>query len=121
MKQTGLFLLLAASAVTAQAQSCPHGSPVRVTGDVPAAISYDMFTRLYPIKADVLARMAAAQQVTMIHDGTVLCTIDDDGVPSPDAVLVAGPQGRGLLAVPRCRATAAPVASQQPARAHRLR
>ncbi|OBR49978.1 hypothetical protein A6456_37550 [Paraburkholderia tropica] len=94
MKQTGLFLLLAASAVTAQAQSCPHGSPVRVTGDVPAAISYDMFTRLYPLKADVLARMAAAQQVTMIHDGTVLCTIDDDGVPSPDAVLVAGPQGR---------------------------
>lgn len=94
VKQTGLFLLLAACAVTAHAQSCPHGSPVRVTGDIPAAISYDMFARLYPLKTDVLARMTAAQQVTMIQDGTVLCTIDDDGVPDPDAVLVAGPQGR---------------------------
>jgi hypothetical protein len=101
MKQTGFSLLLAVCAVAAHAQSCPHGVQVRVIGDVPAAISYDTFTHLYPLKADVLARMAAAQQVAMIHDGTVVCTIDNDGVPNPDAVLVAGPQGRMNYWLPR--------------------
>ncbi|QGZ65641.1 hypothetical protein [Paraburkholderia acidisoli] len=94
MKQTLFSLLLAVGVTSAHAQSCPHGAPVRVTGDVPAAISYDVFSHLYPLKADVLARMTAAQQVTMIPNGTVVCTITDDGVPNPGAVLVAGPQGR---------------------------
>lgn len=93
MKQALLSLLLAVGVTSAYAQTCPHGAPVRVVGDVPAAISYDVFSHLYPLKADVLARMSAAQQVTMIPNGTRLCTITDDGVPSPNAVLVAGPQG----------------------------
>ncbi len=94
MKPTLVSLLLIACAATAHAQPCPHGAPVRVVGDVPAAISYDVFSHLYPLNADVLARMTAAQQVTMIPDGTVVCTITDDGVPNPGAVLVAGPGGR---------------------------
>lgn len=93
MKQALFSLLLVACAASAHAQSCQHGAPVRVVGDVPAAISYDVFSHLYPLKPDVLARMTAAQQVTMIPNGTVVCTITDDGVPSPDAVLIAGPQG----------------------------
>ncbi|MBN3857926.1 MULTISPECIES: hypothetical protein [unclassified Paraburkholderia] len=93
MKKATLTLAIAVFATAAQAQSCPHGAPVRVIGDVPGAISYDVFSHLYPLNADVLARMSAAQQITMIPDGTIACTITDDGVPNPGAVLIAGPHG----------------------------
>lgn len=93
MTKTLLSLVLLAAATSAYAAPCAHGVPVQVVGDAPGAISYDVFSHLYPLKADSLARMTAAQQVTMIPDGTVTCTISDDGVPSPDAVLIAGPNG----------------------------
>jgi len=119
MKQALLFLALAACTAGAHAQSCAHGVPVRVIGDVPGAISYDVFKHLYPLNADVLARMTAAQQIALIPDGTITCTITDDGVPNPGAVLIAGPHGQmnywlssdsvqavGPAAAARARATA---------------
>jgi hypothetical protein len=74
--------------------TCPQGSAVRVAGDVPGAISYDIYRHMQPLTPTTLARLTKAQQVWMIPDGTLSCTIDDDGVAAPSAVLIQGPGGQ---------------------------
>lgn len=94
MTKTLFSLALLAAVTDCYAAPCSHGVPVQVVGDAPGAISYDVFSHLYPLNVETLARMTAAKQVVMIPDGTVTCTITDDGVPNPDAVLIAGPHAQ---------------------------
>lgn len=94
MKRIILFVLFSACTMSACAHVCNQGVPVSIEGDAPGAISYDIYTRLYPLKPVQLARLSAAQQVHLIPDGTRTCTITDDGVDDPDAVLINGPRGQ---------------------------
>ena len=94
MRQVFLVLLFGMSAAGASAHVCDQGSSVRIEGDAPGAISYDVYRHLYPLTPVKLARLTRAQQVKMIPDGTNACTIDDDGVNDPGAVLIHGPDGQ---------------------------
>ncbi|CAG9226474.1 conserved exported hypothetical protein [Paraburkholderia tropica] len=94
MKRLFLAALAGVWTASAFAHTCTEGSQVRIEGDAPGAISYDIYTHLYPLSAHKLARLANAQQVTMIPDGTIACTIADDGVDDPHAVLINGPHGQ---------------------------
>lgn len=85
----GAFALLPA----AHAADCGADRAVAIVGDVPGAISYDIFVAAHPVAAERLARLVAAQQVKMLHDGTVVCEVADDGVTDPAAVLVRLPHG----------------------------
>lgn len=94
MKRIILFVLFSVSTVSASAHICRQGVPVSIEGDAPGAISYDIYRHLYPLAPARLARLATAWQVSMIPDGTKTCTITDDGVDDPDAVLINGPRGQ---------------------------
>ncbi|WP_322060484.1 hypothetical protein [Paraburkholderia sp. J63] len=94
MRRLFFPLLFGVWAASAQAHGCSQGAPVSIEGDVPGAISYDIYSHLYPLTPVKLARFASAQQVKMIPDGTTTCTITDDGVDDPDAVLINGPRGQ---------------------------
>ncbi|WP_434667104.1 hypothetical protein P5W99_38280 [Paraburkholderia sp. A3BS-1L] len=94
MKRTILFVLFSACTVSASAHICSQGVPVSIEGDAPGTISYDIYSHLYPLAPARLARLATAQQVRMIPNGTKTCTITDDGVDDPDAVLINGPRGQ---------------------------
>ncbi|MDR5755187.1 hypothetical protein [Caballeronia sp. LZ031] len=83
--------LLICHAALASARDCERRTGVTVTGDVPAAISYDVFSALHPIKAARIAPMMSTQQVKMLRDGTRACVITDDGVADPSAVLIRVP------------------------------
>jgi len=77
----------------AHAADCRPGQRVAIAGDVPGAISYDVFVAARPIVAARLARLVAAGQVKMLHGGTRVCEVADDGVADPSAVLVRMPHG----------------------------
>lgn len=78
----------------AHGASCQPGQKtVAIAGDVPGAISYDVFVAARPVVPKQLARFIAAQQVVMLRSGTVVCQVDDDGVTDPTAVLVHVPGG----------------------------
>lgn len=78
----------------AHGASCQPGQKrVAIAGDVPGAISYDIFVAAHPLVPGRLARFVAAQQVVMLHSGTVVCQVNDDGVTDPTAVLVRIPHG----------------------------
>ncbi|WP_042264195.1 hypothetical protein [Paraburkholderia heleia] len=94
MKRAFLIALTGAFSVTAGAHICSQGAPVKIEGDAPGAISYDIYSQLYPLTPVKLARFSMAQQVKMIPDGTKTCTISDDGVDDPGPVLVNGPRGQ---------------------------
>ncbi len=94
MRRVMLALLFGVSAASANAHVCGQGASVRIEGDAPGAISYDVYSHLYPLSPVKLARLTGAQQVKMIPDGTIACTIDDDGVDDPAAVLIRGPGGQ---------------------------
>jgi len=78
----------------AHAADCQPGQkPAAIAGDVPGAISYDVFVAAHPLAPRRLARFVAAQQVVMLRSGTVVCQVKDDGVTDPTAVLVRIPHG----------------------------
>lgn len=78
----------------AHAESCQPGQKtVAVAGDVPGAISYDVFVAARPLVPKRLARFVAAEQVVMLRSGTIVCEVNDDGVTDPTAVLVRIPRG----------------------------
>ena len=90
------FLLAVAGTLAlhaAHAADCGPDRTVVISGDVPGAISYDVFVTVRPVVAGRLARLIAAQQVKMLHDGTIACEVSDDGVADPSAVLVRVPHG----------------------------
>jgi hypothetical protein len=88
-----LALTSALALPAAHAADCQPERAVAIAGDVPAAISYDVFVGARPVVARRLARLIAAQQVKMLREGTVVCEIADDGVSDPSAVLVRLPHG----------------------------
>ena len=89
-----LFAVVFASCTHATfAAGCPEGTEVRVKGDIPGAISYDIFSALQPLTVAKLARFSAAQQVKLLPDNTPACVIADDGVKDPSAVLLKIPGG----------------------------
>lgn len=67
---------------------------MRIRGDVPAAISFDVYRQLRPLNAQRIALLQAAGEVTHLPDGLPVCQIADDGVDDPSAVLVQLPQGK---------------------------
>ncbi len=78
----------------AYAANCPKGTQVvHVIGDVPGAISYDIFSHLHPMIVGNLARLNHAQQVKLLPDNTLACEVLDDGVDDPRAVLLSIPNG----------------------------
>ena len=94
MRRAFLIALISACSASASAHTCNEGTPVKIEGDAPGAISYDIYSQLYPLTPAKLARFSVAQQVQMIPDGTKTCTISDDGVADPGPVLVNGPRGQ---------------------------
>ncbi|GJH17497.1 hypothetical protein CBA19CS22_13165 [Caballeronia novacaledonica] len=84
-------LLFLVGSVCAQAAPCSEAHRVRVVGDAPAAISYDIFMASRPVDAQQLASFIAAQQVRMLADGTIGCVLADDGVTDPTALLIQVP------------------------------
>ena len=95
--RTAQWLIALAAALPLQAAHAarcqPGQTPVVIAGDVPGAISYDLFVTARPLVPNRLARLVAAQQVVMLHSGTVVCEVNDDGVADPTAVLVHLPRG----------------------------
>ena len=71
--------------------SCDRPYSVRIAGDVPAAISYDVFSATHPVRASRIADLVRAGQVKMLRDGTRACVVADDGVADPSAVLLRVP------------------------------
>lgn len=76
------------------AAQCAPNEKVHITGDVPGAISYDIFSHLYPLNVERLARLAEAGQVKLLPDRTVVCVLPDDGVLDPSALHISMPNGQ---------------------------
>lgn len=93
MKKLLFAVAFASCTHAAYAAGCPEGTEVRVKGDIPGAISYDIFSALHPVTAVKLARFSAAQQVKLLPDNTPACVVADDGVKDPSAVLLKIPGG----------------------------
>ncbi|HEY4350135.1 MAG TPA: hypothetical protein VGN31_02855 [Paraburkholderia sp.] len=90
------FLTLNSSAFASAAVplTCRTGNPLHIRGDAPAAISYDVYSQLYPLSARRLALFEEAGTVKRLPEGLDVCEIADDGVADPSAVLVRGPQDK---------------------------
>jgi hypothetical protein len=73
---------------------CGKGQAMTIVGDTPGAISFDVYRQLHPVTAQHLALFADSGQVRMLHDGLRVCTVHDDGVDDPSAVLVRPPSDR---------------------------
>jgi hypothetical protein len=89
---SGFLTITNASAADGAPLKCRTGDPLRIRGDAPAAISYDVYSQLYPLSAKRLALFEAAGTVKRLPDGLDVCEIADDGVADPSAVLVRGPR-----------------------------
>ncbi|WP_133647155.1 hypothetical protein [Paraburkholderia flava] len=88
-------LLASASAFADPPAHCRVGADMlRIRGDVPAAISFDVYQQLQPVNASRLALFQDAGEVKRLHDGLTVCEIADDGVDDPSAVLVHVPRGK---------------------------
>ena len=73
---------------------CGKAGALQIRGDVPAAISFDVYRQLRPLSAQRVALFQAAGEVKRLPDGLAVCEIADDGVDDPSAVLVQLPQGK---------------------------
>lgn len=87
----GLFA--SAAALAADAPHCAKADALRIRGDVPAAISFDVYRQLRPLNAQRIALFQSAGTVRHLPDGLPVCQIADDGVDDPSAVLVRLPHG----------------------------
>ncbi|HEY2019850.1 hypothetical protein [Paraburkholderia sp.] len=83
----------AASASTPVPAHCTGADSLVIRGDVPAAISFDVYRQLRPLNAQRVALFQAAGTVKHLPDGLPVCEIADDGVDDPSAVLIRLPQG----------------------------
>ena len=93
MKRVLFMIAVAICLQNSYAESCTRGKPVHVRGDVPGAISYNIYRQLHPLTAEKLATMAGAQQVKLLPDNALACELSDDGVDDPSAVLLGIPGG----------------------------
>ncbi|GAB7521921.1 hypothetical protein [Paraburkholderia sp. 2C] len=92
---TSGFLMLNSAFASAPAPlKCRTGNALHIRGDAPAAISYDVYSQLYPLSAKRLALFEEAGTVKRLPEGLDVCEIADDGVADPSAVLVRGPRDR---------------------------
>jgi hypothetical protein len=83
-----------AAALAASPVRCGEADALQIRGDVPAAISFDVYRQLRPLTAQRIALFQAAGEVKHLPDGLPVCEIADDGVDDPSAVLVQLPQGK---------------------------
>ncbi|MCC8394570.1 hypothetical protein LJ656_18425 [Paraburkholderia sp. MMS20-SJTR3] len=83
----------AVAAVPALPAHCAPADALEIRGDVPAAISFDVYQQLRPLSARRIALFQAAGEVKPLRDGQPVCQITDDGVDDPSAVLVRLPRG----------------------------
>jgi hypothetical protein len=84
----------AALASTPASTHCASADSLVIRGDVPAAISFDVYRQLRPLTAQRIALFQAAGEVAHLPDGLRVCQIADDGVDDPSAVLIQLPQGK---------------------------
>ncbi|CAB3788044.1 hypothetical protein [Paraburkholderia fynbosensis] len=82
------------AALAADPIRCGNADALQIRGDVPAAISFDVYRQLRPLSAQRIALFQAAGEVKHLPDGLPVCQIADDGVDDPSAVLVQLPQGK---------------------------
>lgn len=90
-------LLGSTVAFAAEPTRCGNADTLQIRGDVPAAISFDVYQQLratQPSDAQRIALFQSAGEVKRLPDGLSVCEIADDGVDDPSAVLVQLPQGR---------------------------
>jgi hypothetical protein len=87
-------LLGSTAAFAADSIRCGKADALQIRGDVPAAISFDVYRQLRPLNAQRIALFQAAGEVKYLADGLPVCQIADDGVDDPSAVLVQMPQGK---------------------------
>ncbi|MFM0669660.1 hypothetical protein [Paraburkholderia sediminicola] len=73
---------------------CGQADTLKIRGDVPAAISFDVYRQLRPLSAQRVALFQSAGEVERLPDGLAVCEVADDGVDDPSAVLVQLPQGK---------------------------
>jgi hypothetical protein len=83
-----------AAAFAVEPAHCGKAESLQIRGDVPAAISFDVYRQLRPLNAQRVALFQAAGEVKHLPDGLAVCEIADDGVDDPSAVLVHVPQGK---------------------------
>ncbi|CAB3732208.1 hypothetical protein [Paraburkholderia rhynchosiae] len=83
-----------ASALAAEPVHCGNADTLQIRGDVPAAISFDVYRQLRPLNAQRIALFQSAGEVKHLPDGLAVCEVADDGVDDPSAVLVELPQGK---------------------------
>ena len=84
----------AAPVLAAEPAHCGKADALQIRGDVPAAISFDVYRQLRPLNAQRIALFQSAGEVKHLPDGLAVCEVADDGVDDPSAVLVALPQGK---------------------------
>jgi hypothetical protein len=84
----------AAVAATPALAHCAAAEALEIRGDVPAALSFDIYRQLRPLSARRIALFEAAGEVKRLRDGQPVCQIADDGVDDPSAILVRLPQGK---------------------------
>ncbi|SMG57642.1 hypothetical protein [Paraburkholderia susongensis] len=82
------------AALAAPPAHCASADSLVIRGDVPAAISFDVYRQLRPLSAQRVALFQAAGEVKHLPDGLPVCQITDDGVDDPSAVLIRLPQGK---------------------------
>jgi hypothetical protein len=87
-------LFSSAAALAADPIHCNKADALQIRGDVPAAISFDVYRQLRPLNAQRVALFQSAGDVKHLPDGLAVCQIVDDGVDDPSAVLVQLPQGK---------------------------
>lgn len=83
-----------AAALAAEPARCGGADSLQIRGDVPAAISFDVYRQLRPLNAQRVALFQAAGEVKRLPDGLAVCEVADDGVDDPSAVLVHVPHGK---------------------------
>jgi hypothetical protein len=86
-------LFASTAALAADPVGCGKADALQIRGDVPAAISFDVYRQLRPLNAQRIALFQSAGEVKHLHDGLPVCQIVDDGVDDPSAVLVRLPKG----------------------------
>jgi hypothetical protein len=87
-------LFASAAVLAAEPARCGSADSLRIRGDVPAAISFDVYRQLRPLNAQRVALFQAAGEVKRLPDGLAVCEVADDGVDDPSAVLIHVPQGK---------------------------
>ncbi len=82
------------AAMAGQPARCKAEDALQIRGDVPGAISFDVYSQLQPMSAKRLALFESTGEVKHLADGLTVCEIADDGVADPSAVLVHVPHGQ---------------------------